>query len=146
MPTTPDTNTRLIDEIQQGAKGGKDSKDNSALSILTRGCCPKMAEKAGKMLPPLIGNPKFVACTDDKDFIGKLEAKKWDIVFFAPGACRFSAKKMPIPGGIEETKGWGLEEYEAMVRRKQGSGVNIVKTAEEKQIVPLLIKALAEAR
>ncbi|KAJ1488274.1 hypothetical protein T484DRAFT_2119730 [Baffinella frigidus] len=71
-------------------------------------------------LPKMLGNVKMIMTTDDEAFLAALKAQKVDVIFFAPGACRFSAAKQPIPGGIETTRGWTLEEYRAAVREHQG--------------------------
>ena len=101
-----------------------------------------MAERAGKMLPPMLGNVKMSSATSDDDFLKQLEADSFDVVMFAPGACRYSAAKQPIPGGNEATKGWSLEQYRLKVHEKQGDAVAIVETVEEREIVPLLRAAL----
>ena len=103
-----------------------------------------MAERAGKILPPLIGlkdSSQMISSVEDGDFINKLSTEKFDVVMFAPGACRWSAAAQPIPGGNEVTKGWSLDEYRKMVKEYQGD-VIIVETTEEKNIVPLLKAAL----
>ena len=86
----------------------------------------------------------MVSSTDDHDFVAKLEsgAAAWDVVMFAPGACRYSRANQPIPGGSAETRGWGLAEYRALVRKHLGDGVPIVETTEEREIVPRLRVAL----
>jgi len=112
------------------------------MTILARGCDPVMAARAGTILPPLLGNATIVSCTDDEDFKAKLEARQYDAVFFAPGACRFSAAGQKIPGSGGFSEGWGIEDYRAFVREKQGGEVKIVETTEEKNIVPLLRSAL----
>ena len=33
-------------------------------------------------------------------FLAALQARKYDAVHFAPGACRWSSAKRPIPGGV----------------------------------------------
>jgi len=116
--------------------------DNSNKSILSRGCDPEMGRRAMKLLPPLLGHPEMVSVTNDDDFITELQRQKWSVIFFAPGACRYDATKLPIPGSRSITKGWGLAEYRDLVRKHQGEGVNIVETTDERQIVPLLRKAL----
>lgn len=116
--------------------------DNSGKSILARGCDPEMGKRSGKVLPPLLGNPKMVSVYNDHDFIEQLKSKKWSVVFFAPGACRYNQAHLPIPGNIEFTKGWGLEKYRALVYQYQGEQVKIVETMDEQQIIPFLKKAL----
>ena len=87
------------------------SADNSRKSILARGCDPFASLQASKAIPPLIGNPEYVPTTNDADFIEKLRSRDWSVIFFAPGACRFSAAKQPIPSGNSQTQGWTLEQY-----------------------------------
>ena len=116
--------------------------DNSNKSILSRGCDPEMGRRAIKLLPPVLGNPEMVSVTNDDDFITELQRKKWSVILFAPGACRYDATKLPIPGSRLQTKGWGLAEYRSLVRKHQGEDINIVETTDERQIVPLLRKAL----
>jgi len=81
------------------------SEDNSKKSILARGCDPVASLEASKAIPPLVGNPKYVPTTDDADFIEKLKSRKWSVIYFAPGACRFSAAKQAIPGSNSQTRG-----------------------------------------
>ena len=116
--------------------------DNSNKSILSRGCDPEMGRRAIELLPPVLGNPEMVSVTNDDDFIAELQKKKWSVIFFAPGACRYDAIRSPIPGSRSQTKGWGLVEYRNLVRKHQGEDINIVETTDERQIVPLLRKAL----
>lgn len=126
--------------------GHSKSTDHSDKIILARGCDPQMAMRASKMLPPHIGNPKLVSATNDEDFISKLQNKKWSVVFFAPGACRYDAAKLPIPGSGGRTRGWGLEEYSSLVRVHQGEEVPIVETIDEREIIPLLQLALSKSK
>ena len=133
----------MMNDIAIGIGG--EIVDNSGKAILARGCDPVMAQRAGQMVPKRIGNPYFVACTNDNEFLKKLSERKWDIVFFAPGACRYNAAKQPIPGQIKETThGWGLDQYKKHIRESQGEGVRIVETTDERQIIPLLRKALED--
>ena len=76
----------MINDILKGKTN--QNIDNSSKSILVRGCDPEMAKRASKIVVPLLGNPKFVTSTKDEDFFAKLKKSKFDIVFFAPGACR----------------------------------------------------------
>jgi len=117
--------------------------DHSNKSILVRGCDPEMGRRAIKLLPPVLGNPEMVSVTNDDDFITELLRKKWSVIFFAPGACRYDATKSPIPGSRLQTKGWGLAEYRNLVRKHQGEDINVVETTDERLIVPLLRKALS---
>ena len=101
---------------------------------------------ASKAIPPLIGNPEYVYTTNDADFIAKLKARDWSVVYFAPGACRFSAARRAIPGGNSQTQGWTLEQYRELVRKHQGDTIQIVETLEERKSVSLLKSALEKAR
>jgi hypothetical protein len=122
------------------------SLDNSKKSILARGCDPFASAEASRSIPPLVGNPEYVPTTNDEDFIEKLRSRDWSVVFFAPGACRFSAANQPIPGGNGRTQGWTLEQYREMVRRHQGDQIEIVETPDERETVRLLKEALEQAR
>eukprot|EP00943_MAST-04B_sp_MAST-4B-sp1_P009136 g9136.t1 len=133
--------SEMLNKIELGANGDQ-VINNSGKSILARGCDPVMAERAGEMLPPQLGNPKFITCTNDDDFLEKISNQKWNIVMFAPGACRYNAAKQPIPGGRAATKGWNLDQYKQLVREHQGKNVQIVETVDERQIIPLLRQAL----
>ena len=105
--TTMDSRDILIGQINDGLDTTQVG-DNSNKSILVRGCDPEMARRAMKLLPPVLGNPEMVSVTNDDDFITQLERKKWSVIFFAPGACRYDAAQAPIPGSRAQTKGWGL--------------------------------------
>lgn len=120
--------------------------DNSGKSILARGCDSLMSFQASKAIPPLLGNPVYVSTTNDVDFIEKLESRQWSVVFFAPGACRYSAAKKPIPGGNYQTQDWTLEQYRELVKKIQGDKIQIVETHDEGETVSLLKSALAKAR
>ena len=134
---------RMLNEITAGGVGMHYNEiDNSDKSILARGCDPIMAQKAVIMLSPQLGNPKFVTCTDDNDFLKNITKQKWNIIFFAPGACRYNAAKQPIPGGIETTQGWGLDQYKQFIFEHQGRNIKIVETVDERQIIPLIRQAL----
>jgi hypothetical protein len=132
---------RMMRELGEGLTESE-VFDCSKLSILARGCDPQMALRASKMLAPLLGEPELVSCTDDDDFIAKLQARKWSVVFFAPGACRYSAANMPIPGARPHTRGWSLTQYRALVTEHQGEGTPVVETMDERDIIPLLKQAL----
>ena len=123
-----------IDNMQVG--------DNSNKSILARGCDPEMGRRAIELLSPILGNPKMLSVTNDDDFIIELKRKKWTVIHFAPGACRYDTTKSPIPGNRSLTKDWGLAEYRNLVRKYQGEDIKIVETTDESQIIPLLRKAL----
>lgn len=134
----------LMAQVLQGAPpvpsngGGTTDK-----AVLVRGCDPAMAQRASGFLPPMIGNPStFSTSVSDDDFITKLESTRWDVVMFAPGACRYNAAGQPIPGANARTTGWTLDEYRALVRQTQGETVAIVETTREAEIVPLLRSAL----
>ncbi len=120
--------------------------DNSLKRILARGCDPVTSIKFSKVVPSLLGNVDYVPTTDDADFIRKLESRKWSVVFFAPGACRFSAVAKPIPGGNYDTKGWTLEQYRELVHKLQGDQIQIVETLDESETVDLLKKALEKTK
>jgi len=116
--------------------------DNSNKSILARGCDPEMGRRAIELLSPILGNPEMLSVTNDDDFIIELKRKKWTVIHFAPGACRYDATKSPIPGNRSLTQDWGLAEYRNVVRKYQGEDIKIVETTDESQIIPLLRKAL----
>jgi hypothetical protein len=132
---------KLINHIRDGIDN-RQVNDNSKKSILARGCDPIMGEHAIQLIPPIIGNPEMVAVTNDDDFIRELKRKKWTIIHFAPGACRYDASKLPIPGSRSITNGWGLEQYRELVRKHQGENIKIIETTDERQIVGLLREAL----
>ena len=132
---------RMMADIGEGATCN-DGDDASSKTILVRGCDPVMAERAGQMLPPLLGGVTIEAATQDDVFFELLgSSKKYDAVFFAPGACRWSAARKPIPGGNAETAGWSLDDYRIKVQQLQPSA-KVVETCEERDIVPLLRQAL----
>ena len=135
------TRDRLIGLISDGIDVTQ-INDNSNKSILIRGCDPEMGRRAIELLTPALGNPEMVSVTNDDVFITELQKKKWSVIQFAPGACRYDSTKSPIPGSHTQTKGWGLTEYRALVRQYQGEDIKIVETAYERQIIPLLLKAL----
>ena len=116
--------------------------DNSNKSILARGCDPEMGRRAIELLSPILGNPEMLSVTNDDNFIIELKRKKWTVIHFAPGACRYDATKSPIPGNRSLTQDWGLAEYRNLVRKYQGEDIKIVETTYESQIIPLLRKAL----
>ena len=94
------------------------------------------------MLPPMLGNAAMTSVTTDDEFFSKLQERKWDVIFFAPGACRYSAARQAIPGANVRTTGWTLAEYRTAVREHQGEAVPIIETTQEREIVPLLRGAL----
>jgi hypothetical protein len=138
-----DTRDKLMGLISNGIDNTQIS-DNSNKSILVRGCDPEMGRRAIKLLPTVLGNPKMVSVTNDDDFIIELQKKKWSVIHFAPGACRYDSTKSPIPGSRILTKGWGLAQYRDLVKKYQGQDIKIVETADERQIVPLLREALMD--
>jgi hypothetical protein len=119
--------------------------DNSQKSILARGCDPSASMHASRAIPTLIGNPEYVPTTTDDEFIEQLTSRSWSVVFFAPGACRFSAAGQSIPGGNTDTRGWTLDQYRDLVRTHQGDQVQIVEAPQEKETVTLLADALSKA-
>jgi len=54
--------------------------DNSSKRILARGCDPVMSAHAAKNIPPLLGNPSYVATTTDEEFFEKLAADPWSVI------------------------------------------------------------------
>ena len=134
---------QMFAEVAQGGEAGAVAGgDASKKVILGRGCDPVMAERSESFLPPMLGGVKIVSATDDDTFIRLLKERKFDVVFFAPGACRWDAARRPIPGGNRETHGWGLKKYRELVRELQGPDAVIVESTEEREVVPLLRKAL----
>ena len=131
----------LIGHISDGIDN-KQVGDNSNKSILARWCDPEMGRRAIELLSPILGNPEMLSVTNDDDFIIELKRKKWTVIHFAPGACRYDATKSPIPGNRSLTQDWGLAEYRNLVRKYQGEDIKIVETTDESQIIPLLRKAL----
>ena len=123
-----------------------DVADNSKKSILARGCDPELSRWASKAFPPLLGNPDYVPTTNDVDFVEKLQSREWSVVYFAPGACRYSAANKAIPGTNAQTQGWTIAEYRELVKKYQGDSIQIVETPEEKKSIDLLKLALMQAR
>jgi hypothetical protein len=101
-----------------------------------------MGKRAIELIPPMLGNPEMVAVTNDDDFIRELHRKKWSVILFALGACRYDAAKLPIPGSRKITNGWGLEQYRELVIKHQGQEIKIIETMDDRQIVDLLREAL----
>ena len=132
--------------MNQAKRNHTNSVYNSRKSILARGCDPTASLEASRAIPPLIGNPEYVPTANDDDFAEKLRSRNWSVVFFAPGACRFSAALRPIPGSSSQTRGWTLEQYRALVRKHQGDQIEIVETLDERETVSLLEGALENAR
>lgn len=125
-----------------GSAGNVSSGDAPSKTLLMRGCDPVMKQRASQMLPPMLGNVQLVGVTDDVQFLALLRERKFDVVSFAPGACRHNAANNPIPGGNSTTQGWGLAQYRDEVRQHQGEGVPIIETTQESQMVLLLRAAL----
>gem|GEM_PF-385883 len=142
---TMDSRDKLMDRILT-TNDTTQVGDHSGKSILARGCDPEMGRRSLAVLPPLLGYPEMVSVSNDHDFIAQLKSKKWAVVFFAPGACRYNQAQLPIPGNIEFTRGWSLEEYRALVYQYQGEDVEIVETMDEQQIIPFLKNALENSR
>lgn len=142
--TSPNNNSN--NTIHMNETTNKNQTDHSNKSILARGCDPVMSLNASKSIPALIGNPEYIPTTDDADFVEKLKSRKWSVIFFAPGACRFSAAKQSIPGGNSFTEGWTLEQYRELVYKLQGEDVQIVETMDERETVTLLKSALDSSR
>lgn len=143
--STQSPRDRMLSEVIEGAESNA-SIDFSAKYVLARGCDLQMAQRASKMMPTMLGGVEFISCTDDDDFIEKLQERLWSVVFFAPGACRYNAAEMAIPGARAHTKGWGLKEYRALVRTHQGVEIQIVETTDEREIIPRLREALLQSR
>jgi len=131
----------LINRISDGIDSIHVS-DNSKKSILVRGCDPEMGRRAIELMTPILGHPELVSVTNDDNFTKELKRKKWTVVHFAPGVCRYNESNLPIPGGRALTDGWGLKEYSELVRKHQGKDIKIIKNTDESQIIPLLKKAL----
>merc|ERR1712232_938364 len=106
-------------------------------NVLMRGCDPVMAQRAMPMLQSALGsNVRIVSVTDDEAFFKQLNSsaladdssvsKKWDVVMFAPGACRWSKAGQPIlgqrtnVGDVGTTTGWRVEDYYPVIQSKQG--------------------------
>ena len=130
--------------IPEQKKSEANMIDHSEKRILARGCDPYLSEKAAVAIPPLIGNPEYIPTTNDEDFFEKLQNEKWSVIYFAPGACRFSAAKMRIPGSNESSKQWTLEEYKDLIRQWQGKEIVIVETPYESESIDALRKGLAQ--
>ena len=132
----------MLAECRDGADGSSGG-DASHKRLLVRGCDPVMAERANGFLPSLLGDVQLTSATDDDTFLSLLRGgTAFHVVCFAPGAMRWDAQQKPIPGGNVETRGWSLEEYRAEVRRTQGENITIVGSPEERDMVPMLRKAL----
>ena len=124
----------------------KFTKDNSNKSILARGCDPRLSTQFAQIASQVLGNVEYIPTWNDKDFIEKLKSQKWSVIYFAPGACRYSAQKMQIPGGNQNTKGWTLDDYSKLVYELQGDEIQIVETPYEQDALPLLKEGLDASR
>ena len=120
-------------------------EDHSDKRILARGCDPELSKSFAEYISPKLGNPTYIPTTSDDDFLYKIKNEKWDIIYFAPGACRYSAADMQIPGGISSTAGWSLDEYKDFIYQFQDEGVIIVETPYESKSIELLREALKKA-
>ena len=65
----------MIDELVSSSPQSSDS-DASSKRLLIRGCDPVMAERAARMLPPLLGNVSLTGCTNDDDFFSLLKVMR----------------------------------------------------------------------
>ena len=122
-----------------------DSNVNSNKRILARGCDPGASQWAKRTFPPMMGNPEYVPTTTDDEFFKQLESSKWSVIYFAPGACRFSAAKHQIPGSNVDTRTWTLDEYKEKVRQEQGDEIVIVESLVEKESFSRLKEAVYSA-
>jgi len=131
---------RMFAEAVQGQQACTRGAEGKA--VLGRGCDPMMAARAPAIMGPYLGGVEMITATDDDEFLRLLTSgRKFDVVFFAPGACRWSAAKKPIPGGNKLTQSWGLDEYRSLVQQHQPDA-RIVETMEESKMIPLLRAAL----
>lgn len=87
----------MFADVHRGAEKARSGGDASKKWLIGRGCDPVMAQQSIEMIPPMLGNVNYVATSDDDTFFTKLKERKYDVVFFAPGACRWSKAKQPIP-------------------------------------------------
>ena len=118
--------------------------NNSNKSILARACDPVLSAYGAKMIPPKIGNPEYIYSNSDADFFDKLSSRKWSVIYFAPGACRFSAAGHNIPGQDQSTLGWTIEDYKKVIYEHQDSDIQIVEALDEGQSLELLKNALSQ--
>eukprot|EP00928_Gymnodinium_smaydae_P063268 TRINITY_DN46909_c0_g1_i1.p2 TRINITY_DN46909_c0_g1~~TRINITY_DN46909_c0_g1_i1.p2 ORF type:complete len:144 (-),score=27.25 TRINITY_DN46909_c0_g1_i1:134-565(-) len=136
---------RMCAQIASGANPSTGARSAAGKMVLGRGCDPSMAARAPAILGPHLGGAEMVVTTSDSEFFSLLQSKKFNVVFFAPGACRHDAAGNPIPGGIAESQGWSLEQYRQKVKQQQGEEIAIVETTEEREMIPLLQNALGLA-
>ncbi len=139
------SNAQKTDNSMKAKQEQLKTIDNSKKSILARGCDPVTSLQFSKIVPSLVGNAVYVPTTDDTDFINKLKSDKWSVIYFAPGACRYSAAKQQIPGGNYDTQGWTLDQYKALIHELQGEDIQIVESLHEQGAIELLNKALEKA-
>ena len=128
------------------AQINKTVADNTKKSVLARGCDPVLSQNFARTVPPLIGNAEYVATTNDVEFIEQLKTRKWSVIYFAPGACRFSAAKSNIPGASIQTTGWTIEDYVKLINELQGNDIQIAQSAYESESLKALQHALEKAR
>ena len=137
-----ESRARMFAGAVGGAGGLQGTQGAEGKVLLSRGCDPLMMERAPAMLGPYLGGCEMVGCTNDDEFVRLLTSgRRFDVVFFAPGACRWSASKQPIPGGNSTTRGWGIDEYKRLVAQHHPDA-RIVETTEESKMVMLLRAAL----
>jgi hypothetical protein len=115
--------------------------NNENKRILARACDTYAAQLAAHFIPRAIGNPEYIATTDDVDFLNRLQTESWDVVFFAPGACRYNAVSRPIPGSGGSTRHWSLNDYKAAIKQYQGQ-IPVVESLDESNTIKLLRQAL----
>lgn len=121
-------------------------QDNSNKTILARGCDANLSAQFAKAASPALGNPRYVPTTTDDEFLRLLREEKWSVIYFAPGACRFSAAGVTIPGASTETRGWTLDDYRPLIEELQGADVAVVESLYEEESFGLLASALNGAR
>ncbi len=121
-------------------------QDNSNKTILARGCDANLGVQFAKAASPALGNPTYVPTTTDDEFLRLLREEKWSVIYFAPGACRFSAAGVAIPGASTETEGWTLDDYRPLIEELQGADVAVVESLYEEESFGLLASALNGAR
>jgi hypothetical protein len=124
----------------------KTTLDNSKKRVLARGCDPVLSEQFASVAPALTGGAEYVPTWNDADFIEKLQSEKWSVVYFAPGACRYSAAQQPIPGGNMITEGWSLENYITLAKELQGQDLEIAESPFESNSLDALKAALAKSK
>lgn len=132
--------------ISTSLNTSKITADNSMKKILARGCDPIMSFEFAKVAPSLTGNAQYVPTTNDQDFVEQIKSKKWSVIYFAPGACRYSAANHQIPGGNSETEGWTIDDYKKLIYQYQGEAIQIVETPLESESIQMLNNALELAR